>query len=115
MKRNRAFAQRDQAWFCTGLRVLSPLKTLHPRKHKVDERDQEEQDPNGENLGIADITGRINKISEREGDPMDRFASLAPDPEPQASNSEVGRLLEEAVGKLPDAYRTIFILRTSRT
>jgi RNA polymerase sigma-70 factor, ECF subfamily len=42
---------------------------------------------------------------------MDSFASLAPDPEQQASNSEVRRLLEEAVEKLPDAYRTIFILR----
>ena len=42
---------------------------------------------------------------------MDRFASLAPDPEQQASNSEIRRLLEEAVEKLPDAYRTIFILR----
>jgi len=50
-------------------------------------------------------------MSEREGDPMDRFASLAPDPEQQASNSEVRRLLEEAVEKLPDAYRTIFMLR----
>ena len=42
---------------------------------------------------------------------MDRFASLAPDPEQQASNSEVRRLLEEAVEKLADAYRTIFMLR----
>ena len=42
---------------------------------------------------------------------MDRFASLAPDPEQQASNSEVRRLLEEAIEKLPDAYRTIFMLR----
>ena len=50
-------------------------------------------------------------MSEREGDPMDRFSSLAPDPEQQASNSEVRRLLEEAVEKLPDAYRTIFMLR----
>ena len=50
-------------------------------------------------------------MSEREGDPMDRFPSLAPDPEQQASNSEVRRLLEEAVEKLPDAYRTIFIMR----
>jgi len=50
----------------------------------------------------------LETMSEREGD---RFASLAPDPEQQASNSEVRRLLEEAVEKLPDAYRTIFILR----
>jgi RNA polymerase sigma-70 factor, ECF subfamily len=49
--------------------------------------------------------------SERERDPMDRFASLAPDPEQQASNSEVRRLLEEAVQNLPDAYRTVFMLR----
>jgi RNA polymerase sigma-70 factor (ECF subfamily) len=49
--------------------------------------------------------------SEREGDPMDRFASLAQDPEQQASNSEIRRLLEEAIEKLPDAYRTIFMLR----
>jgi RNA polymerase sigma-70 factor (ECF subfamily) len=53
----------------------------------------------------------LEPTPEREGDPMDRFASLAPDPEQQASNSEVRRLLEEAVEKLPDAYRTIFILR----
>ncbi len=50
-------------------------------------------------------------MSEREGDPMDRFASVAPSPEQQASNSEIRRLLEEAVEKLPDAYRTIFMLR----
>ena len=50
-------------------------------------------------------------MSEREGDPMDRFASLALNPEQQVSNAEVRRLLEEAVEKLPDAYRTIFMLR----
>jgi RNA polymerase sigma-70 factor (ECF subfamily) len=50
-------------------------------------------------------------MSEQEGDPMDRFASLAPTPEQQASRSELRRLLEEAVEKLPDAYRTIFMLR----
>jgi len=53
----------------------------------------------------------LGPMSEREGDPMDRFASLAPDPEQQASNSEIRTLLEEAIEKLPDAYRTIFILR----
>jgi RNA polymerase sigma-70 factor, ECF subfamily len=53
----------------------------------------------------------LEPISEREGDPMDRFASLAPNPEQQASNSEIRRLLEEAVEKLPDVYRTIFVLR----
>ena len=53
----------------------------------------------------------LEPMSEQEGDPMDRFASLALNPEQQASNSEIRRLLEEAVEKLPDAYRAIFILR----
>ena len=53
----------------------------------------------------------LDSMSDREGDPMDRLATSAPDPEQQASNSETRRLLEEAVEKLPDAYRTIFILR----
>ena len=53
----------------------------------------------------------LEPISEREGDPMDRFASLALNPEQQASNAEIRRLLEEAVEKLPDTYRTIFMLR----
>ena len=50
-------------------------------------------------------------MSERDGDPMDRFASLTPNPEQQASNSEIRRLLEEAVDNLPDNYRTVFMLR----
>jgi RNA polymerase sigma-70 factor (ECF subfamily) len=53
----------------------------------------------------------LEPTSEREGDPMDRFASLTSNPEQQASNSEIRRLLEEAVEKLPDTYRTIFMLR----
>ena len=53
----------------------------------------------------------LKPMSEREGDPMDRFASLTPNPEQQASNSEIRRLLEEAVDSLPDNYRTVFMLR----
>jgi RNA polymerase sigma-70 factor (ECF subfamily) len=53
----------------------------------------------------------LDSMSDREGEPMDRLATLAPDPEQQASNSETRRLLEEAVERLPDAYRTIFMLR----
>jgi len=53
----------------------------------------------------------LEPMSEREGDPMDRFASMAPNPEQQTSNTEVRRLLEDAVEKLPDAYRTVFMLR----
>jgi RNA polymerase sigma-70 factor (ECF subfamily) len=53
----------------------------------------------------------LEPVSEREGDPMDRFASITPNPEQQASNSEIRRLLEEAVEKLPDSYRIVFMLR----
>ena len=50
-------------------------------------------------------------MSERNGDPMNSLVSSEPNPEQQASNSEIRKLLEEAVEKLPDAYRTIFMLR----
>ena len=50
-------------------------------------------------------------MSEREGDPMDRFASSTPNPEQQASNSEIRRILEEAVERLPASYRIAFMLR----
>lgn len=53
----------------------------------------------------------LEPMSERKGDPMDRFASLTPNPEQQASNSEIRRLLEEAVDSLPDNYRAVFMLR----
>ena len=42
---------------------------------------------------------------------MDGFASMALNPEEQASNAQLRSLLEEAVEKLPDAYRTVFMLR----
>jgi RNA polymerase sigma-70 factor (ECF subfamily) len=50
-------------------------------------------------------------MSEMEGDPMDRFTSWTLNPEQQASNSEIRGLLEQAVEKLPDAYRIVFMLR----
>jgi RNA polymerase sigma-70 factor (ECF subfamily) len=53
----------------------------------------------------------LEPMSERNGDPMNSLVSSEPNPEQQASNSEIRKLLEEAVEKLPDAYRTIFMLR----
>ena len=46
-----------------------------------------------------------------EQDPMERFASLIPNPEQQTSNSELRRMLEQAVEDLPEPYRTVFMLR----
>ena len=53
----------------------------------------------------------LEPMSERDGDPMDGFASMALTPEEQVSNSEIRSLLEEAVEELPDDYRTVFMLR----
>ena len=54
----------------------------------------------------------LEPMSEGDGgDPMDGFASMALNPEEQASNSQIRSLLEEAVEELPDAYRTVFMLR----
>ena len=39
------------------------------------------------------------------------LASRQPDPERQAGGSETARLLEEAILSLPDAYRTVLMLR----
>ena len=92
----RAYEHLDQfagrAKFSTWLTRIAVHEAL--ARHRRDNRYQE-----------------LEPLSEREGDPMDRFASLAPNPEEQASNSEIRRLLEEAVEKLPDAYRTVFVLR----
>ena len=53
----------------------------------------------------------LEPMAEHNGDPMDRLPSSELNPEHQASNSEIRKLLEEAVEKLPDASRTVFVLR----
>jgi RNA polymerase sigma-70 factor (ECF subfamily) len=42
---------------------------------------------------------------------MDRLISPVPDPERQASASEIRVLLEELIDSLPDANRAVFMLR----
>ena len=68
------------------------------------------------NEGLARLRSRERyqepeTMSEDEGDRMDRFASPTPDPEQQASRSEIRRLLEESIEALPDSHRTVFVLR----
>lgn len=46
-----------------------------------------------------------------EGGRMDRFTSSAPDPEQQAAASQMRALLEQLIDGLPDANRTVFMLR----
>jgi len=49
-----------------------------------------------------------------EGYPMDDSSTLAapsPDPERQAATAELKVLLESTIDALPDAYRTVFVMR----
>jgi RNA polymerase sigma-70 factor (ECF subfamily) len=50
-------------------------------------------------------------MSETAADRMDRFPAAGPDPEQQASTSELRRLLEQAIGSLPQTYRVVLMLR----
>ena len=92
----RAYEHLDQfagrAKFSTWLTRIAVHEAL-ARQHRANR--YQESDP----------------MSERNGDPMDRLASLEPNPEQQASNSEIRSVLEEAIENLPDAYRIIFMLR----
>jgi len=45
------------------------------------------------------------------GELMDKVAAREPNPEQQAYTAELGHLLESAVDALPEAYRTVFMLR----
>jgi RNA polymerase sigma-70 factor (ECF subfamily) len=53
----------------------------------------------------------LEPMSERDEDPMDSFVSMTPNPEQEASSSQIRGLLEEAVESIPDSYRTVFVLR----
>jgi RNA polymerase sigma-70 factor, ECF subfamily len=49
--------------------------------------------------------------STQSGDHMDHFASTDPSPEQQVVNSEMQCLVENAIARLPEAYRCVFVLR----
>jgi RNA polymerase sigma-70 factor (ECF subfamily) len=58
--------------------------------------------------------GRVQEleaISEVQRDKMPSLRSLKMNPEQEASNSELRRLLERQVNALPDNYRAVFVLR----
>lgn len=57
---------------------------------------------------------RFQPLEETMGDDDGRVLELRstlPDPEEDASRHELGRLIEEAVDQLPDAFREVFVLR----
>lgn len=54
---------------------------------------------------------RPSRQEDFEGDAMDLFASSQRTPEQQAADSELRIMIENAVTRLPDLYRSIFVLR----
>lgn len=68
------------------------------------------------NEALARVRGRkryeeASALPEEEGDRMDRFASTTPNPEQQASNSEIRTLLEQSIDALPEPQRTVLVMR----
>ncbi len=59
----------------------------------------------------AQLTDIGSAFDDDRGAIMDTITSPQPDPERQAYAQELHRLLEEAVDALPDAYRTVYMLR----
>jgi RNA polymerase sigma-70 factor, ECF subfamily len=59
---------------------------------------------------FEEVSPMADETGER-GERMDRFASSGPDPEQQASRSELQGLFESAIGSLPDSYREVLVLR----
>jgi RNA polymerase sigma-70 factor, ECF subfamily len=49
--------------------------------------------------------------SPRPGDDMDDFASTNPSPEQEVVNAEMRHLVENAIARLPETYRCVFVLR----
>jgi RNA polymerase sigma-70 factor (ECF subfamily) len=53
----------------------------------------------------------LERLEDDEGPFLESLRSTQPDPERQAYAGELQRALEEAVDSLPEAYRTVFMLR----
>jgi len=63
---------------------------------------------------LASLTDVESDFSRDRAASMEEPQSTQPDPERQAYAQELQRVLEQAVDMLPDTYRTVFMLPTSR-
>jgi RNA polymerase sigma-70 factor, ECF subfamily len=57
------------------------------------------------------VQTRTARLEDEQGSVVESLRSTQPDPERQAYAGELQRALEEAVDSLPEAYRTVFMLR----
>src|SRR5262245_37575523 len=62
-------------------------------------------------LHVESLARAASGVDEYPGAFMESIPSPQPDPERQAYAQELRHVLEEAVDALPDAYRTVFMLR----
>jgi len=64
-------------------------------------------------ITIHEALARRRKHRPEEGseDIMDTTPASQPDPERQAYGAELGRVIEDSVDSLPEAYRVVFVLR----
>jgi RNA polymerase sigma-70 factor (ECF subfamily) len=88
-----------RAKFSTWLSRIAVNESLSRRRHMAKHEELEPQ-----------MKSRTN-MSDENGYKIERFAAATPNPEEQASSSEMQRLLERAIEALPDDFRAVLILR----
>ena len=62
-------------------------------------------------IAVNEALARIRKNGRATEETMDDFESPAPDPEQQAVTSQIRDVLESEIAALPDAYRSVIVLR----
>ncbi len=87
--------------FSTWLTRIAVHEAL-ARREKLKREQPIEVTPTGEQTAT-------HRIEDREA--MKRWNANPADPERQAFQGEIGRLLEEAIDSLPDKYRSVLVLR----
>ncbi|MCU1309676.1 MAG: polymerase sigma-54 factor RpoN [Candidatus Angelobacter sp.] len=90
-----------RAKFSTWLSRIAVNESLARRRHLARHEELEPQMKNKENMNASDENGHRTE----------RFAASAPNPEEQASSSELQRLLEVAIEALPDDFRAVLVMR----
>jgi RNA polymerase sigma-70 factor (ECF subfamily) len=90
-----------RAKFSTWLSRIAVNESLARRRHLAKHEELEPQMKSKTNMNASD----------ENGPRTERFAASGPNPEEQASSSELQRLLENAIEALPDDFRAVLIMR----
>jgi RNA polymerase sigma-70 factor (ECF subfamily) len=95
-----------RAKFSTWLSRIAVNEALARKRH-FSKHEELEPQMNSKNGSTSFSTDNVSQNKHQ----AEHFATSTPDPEQQASNSEMQRLLEAAIEDLPDDYRTVLVLR----